>query len=141
MRRAVKPLILIVIGGFLYVLLELFFRGKSHWTMFLVGGIAFYLIGCINNYIDWNMPFVKQMVIGALTITCLEFVSGFFINIVLGWQVWDYSKLPFNILGQICLPFTLLWFLVSAFAIVLDDYLRYWLFGEQKPHYILFKEV
>lgn len=109
--------------------------------MFLVGGIAFYLIGCINNYIDWNMPIVKQMAIGSLIITCLEFISGFFINIVLGWQVWDYSNLPFNILGQICLPFTLLWFLVSAFAIVLDDYLRYWLFGEQKPYYILFKEV
>lgn len=138
MRRALKPLILIMIGGFIYILIELLFRGRSHWTMFIVGGISFFLIGCINNYIDWNMPIEKQMAIGALIVTCIEFISGFIINIILGWDVWDYSNMPLNVLGQICLPFTLIWFLVSFFAIVLDDYLRYWLFGEEKPHYKLF---
>ena len=138
MRRVVKPLILTMIGGFIYVIIELLFRGRSHWTMFIVGGISFFLIGCINNYIDWNMPIGKQMAIGALIVTCIEFISGFIINIILGWNVWDYSNMPLNVLGQICLPFTLIWFLVSFFAIVLDDYLRYWLFGEEKPHYRLF---
>lgn len=135
MRRLAKPLVLIWTGGLSYVLIEFMWRGYSHWTMFFVGGVAFWMIGCINEYIDWDMPLWKQMAIGSLIITCLEFISGFLINIVLGWQVWDYSDLPFNVLGQICLPFSIIWFFVSLPAIIVDDYLRYWLFGEEKPHY------
>lgn len=136
--RWLKPLTLISVGGFLYVLLELIFRGRSHWTMFLVGGLCFWLIGLINEIIPWEMPLWKQCVIGAIIITSVEFVAGCIINILLGWQVWDYSNLPFNIWGQICLPFAVLWFFLSAVAIVLDDYLRYRLFGEEKPHYKVF---
>lgn len=140
MRRFLKPLILIAIGGLLYVLIEFMWRGYSHWTMFFVGGLAFWMIGCINEHVDWDMPLWKQMAIGALIVTCIEFLSGFIINIVLGWQVWDYSGLPFNVLGQICLPFSIIWFFISLLAILLDDYLRYWLFGEEKPHYVLIKK-
>ena len=124
-----------VIGGLLYVLCELVFRGRSHWTMFLVGGLCFWLIGLINEVIPWDMPIWQQCIIGALIITAVEFVAGCIINIWLGWQVWDYSGLPFNILGQICLPFTVLWSLLAAAGIILDDYLRFLLFGEEKPNY------
>lgn len=135
--RWLKPLTLISVGGFLYVLLELIFRGRSHWTMFLVGGLCFWLIGLINEIIPWEMPLWKQCVIGAIIITSVEFVAGCLINIRLGWQVWDYSNMPFNIFGQVCLPFAVLWFFLSAVGIVLDDYLRYLLFGEENPHYRL----
>ena len=129
------PLVLWGIGGLLYVLCELVFRGRSHWTMFIVGGLCFWLIGLINEVIPWDMPIWQQCIIGALIITAVEFVAGCIINIGLGWQVWDYSGLPFNILGQICLPFTVLWSFLAAAGIILDDYLRYWLFGEDRPHY------
>ena len=133
--RGVRPLVLWVIGGLLYVLCELVFRGRSHWTMFLVGGLCFWLIGLINEVIPWDMPIWQQCIIGALIITAVEFAAGCVINIWLGWQVWDYSGLPFNILGQICLPFTVLWSLLAAAGIILDDYLRFLLFGEEKPNY------
>ncbi|ODR42179.1 hypothetical protein BEI59_32080 [Eisenbergiella tayi] len=133
--RAVRPLVLCSIGGLLYVLCELVFRGRSHWTMFVVGGLCFWLIGLINEVIPWNMPVWLQCIIGAVIITTVEFIAGCIINIWLGWQVWDYSGLPFNILGQVCLPFTVLWTFLSAVCIILDDYLRYRLFGEDKPHY------
>lgn len=133
--KALKQTILFGMGGLLYVLIEMLWRGYSHWTMFLVGGLCFALIGLINEVIPWEMPFVWQMMIGAVIITAVEFVSGCIINLWIGWNVWDYSELPFNVLGQICLPFTFLWFLISAVGIVLDDYLRYWWFGEEKPHY------
>jgi len=133
--RGVRPLVLWCIGGLLYVLCELVFRGRSHWTMFLVGGLCFWLIGLINEVIPWDMPIWQQCIIGALIITAVEFVAGCIINIWLGWQVWDYSGLPFNILGQICLPFTVLWSLLAAAGIILDDYLRFLLFGEEKPNY------
>ena len=135
--RALKPLILLSIGGFLYVMIELVFRGRTHWTMFLVGGLCFWLIGLINEIIPWEMLLWKQCIVGAVIVTTVEFISGCIINLGLGWNVWDYSNMPLNFLGQVCLPFSLLWVLLSAVAIVLDDYLRYWIYGEEKPHYKL----
>lgn len=137
--RIIRPLVLWSIGGLLYVILEMIWRGYSHWTMFLVGGICFILIGAINEVIPWEMPLLLQCIIGALIVTAVEFLSGCIINIWFGWHVWDYSDMPFNLCGQICLPFSCLWIAVSGIAIVLDDYLRYWLFKEEKPYYKLFK--
>ena len=130
-----KAIILMAVGGMLYSLFEIGFRGYTHWTMIIVGGICFYLIGWINEVIPWEMEIWKQCVIGSLVVTAVEFVSGCIINLWLGWGVWDYSDMPFNILGQVCLPFSALWVLLSALAIILDDYLRYWLYHEEKPHY------
>lgn len=135
--RAIRPLVLWCIGGMLYIGCELLFRGYSHWTMFLVGGICFVLIGAINEWMPWEMPLWLQAIIGAIIVTVIEFISGCIINIWFGWDVWDYSGMPFNLLGQICLPFTAIWFALAIVAIILDDYLRYWLFGEEKPHYKL----
>ena len=135
--RIVKPLVLWCTGGLIYVCCELLFRGYSHWTMFLVGGICFVLIGAINELIPWEMPIWQQAIIGSVIVTVIEFMSGCIINIWLGWAVWDYSDMPCNLLGQICLPFTVVWFFISIIAIILDDYLRYWLFDEEKPRYIL----
>ena len=133
--KALRPLVLIGIGGLLYVLIEILFRGHSHWTMFLVGGLCFWLIGLINEIIPWEMSLWKQCIIGSTIVTAVEFLSGCIINLWLGWDIWDYSDMPFNLLGQICLPFSIAWIGLSAVAIVIDDYLRYWLFGEEKPHY------
>lgn len=133
--RALRPLVLIGIGGLIYALIELVFRGRTHWTMLIVGGLCFWLIGLVNEVIPWEVVFWRQCLLGSLIVTVVEFFSGCIINLGLGWNVWDYSNLPLNLLGQICLPFSLLWILISAVAVVLDDYLRYWLYGEEKPHY------
>jgi hypothetical protein len=132
-----KEFILFIIGGLLYILIELSYRGYSHWTMFILGGLCFVLIGGINNYISWDMPIYEQMMIGSVIITILEFICGCIVNLWLGWDVWDYSNMPYNVLGQICLPFSILWFFISLVAIVADDYIRYWLFDEEKPRYNL----
>ena len=135
--RAVKALVLWSIGGLIYICCELLFRGYSHWTMFFVGGICFLCIGAINEFIPWEMPIWQQAIIGSVIVTAIEFISGCIINIWLGWNVWDYSDMPCNLLGQICLPFTAIWLILSIVAVILDDYLRYWMFGEEKPHYKL----
>ena len=135
--KQLRPLILFWIGGLLYVLIELTVRGRTHWSMFIVGGLAFFLIGFINEKYK-KMPLAKQMLIGALVITALEFTCGCIVNLWLGWHVWDYSNMPFNLLGQICLPFTAIWFFLSAVEVVLDDYIRHLLWGEKIPHYKLF---
>lgn len=136
--RMARPLILIVFGGLAYTGIELFYRGHTHWTMFIVGGICFYLVGLINEIIPWEVPLWRQCSIGACIITGVEFISGCIINLMLGWDVWDYSDMPLNIMGQICLPFSVLWFVISALAIIIDDYLRYAMGGE-KPYYTIFR--
>lgn len=136
MKQAFKAVFLFLCGGSLYVLFELLWRGYSHWTMFLLGGLCFFLIGAINEYIPWDMPLVKQGLVGSFcVVTPLEFVTGCIVNLWLGWDVWDYSEIPLNLLGQICLPFSLLWVLISIVAVVLDDWIRYFVFGEERPHY------
>lgn len=135
--KVIRPLILILAGGLLYLLIEILFRGYSHWTMFIVGGLCFYFVGLINETsISWDMSIWLQAFIGMCVITAVEFISGFILNIWLGLGIWDYSDLPFNLFGQICLPFSIAWYFISIPAIVLDDWLRY-LMGEEKPHYTL----
>ena len=133
-----KHLILGTIGGLIYVLLELIWRGYSHWTMFLLGGTCFVLLGLINEILDWDTPLTLQMLTGCTVITILEFITGCVVNLWLGWNVWDYSDLKFNILGQISLFSSIGWYFISLVGITLDDWLRYRLFGEKKPRYKLF---
>lgn len=138
--KALKPLALFGVGGFIYFLIEILWRGHSHWTMIVVGGICFLLIGSTNEYFTYDMSLLKQMFISSVIITLVELICGFALNICLGFNIWDYSNIPFNIYGQICLPYTCLWFLISLPAIILDDYLRYWWFEEEKPHYKIIKK-
>lgn len=139
MRQYLKELFLAAAGGLLYIILELVWRGHSHWTMFALGGLCFALIGLINELIPWCMPLWKQALIGAAIITGLEFLTGCIVNLGLGWHVWDYSGMPLNLLGQICILYILLWIPVSLIAIMLDDWLRYWMFDEEQPHYCLWR--
>lgn len=132
-----KHLVLAATGGLLYVILESVWRGRSHWTMFLLGGLCFVGLGLINEVLPWDMPLWQQVLVGAAIVTVLEFVTGCMVNIGLGWSVWDYSGLPGNILGQICPQYCLLWLPVSLAGIVLDDWLRYWWWGEDRPRYRL----
>lgn len=138
MHRAMKAVVLFFIGAVAYALIETFWRGYTHPTMAVLGGLLFLLLGGINNWLPWDMPLWTQVVIGTVMVTAVEFAAGLVLNIWLGLGIWDYSKLPGNVLGQICPQFTVAWAGLSLVAILLDDYLRYWLWGEEKPQYRLF---
>lgn len=135
LKYLIEILILFCVGGSAYIIIEMVSRGYSHWSMFIVGGLCFLIVGAINNFIGWDFPVEYQCLIGAVAVTIIEFISGYIINIKLGWDVWDYSNMPFNVMGQICLPFTILWIFVSLLAILVDDQVRYRVFGEEVPRY------
>lgn len=138
MKSLIKHLSLFGIGAFLYLLTEIIYRGHTHWTMGLVGGVCFIFVGLINVFLSWDTPLWIQGIIGSVIITVMEFISGWILNIWLGLGIWDYSQMPFSFMGQICLAFSIAWIGLSLLVIILDDYLRYWFFGEEYPHYKIF---
>lgn len=134
-NKFLKYAFLFLTGGFAYGAVEIIFRGYSHISMLVAGGICFLLIGLINERFPWKVSLISQMVISSLIITAVELITGLIVNVWLKLGVWDYSDQPYNFLGQICLLYTNIWFLLSLCAILLDDYLRYFLLKEGKPHY------
>ena len=137
MRQFIKYLALLSVGGGVFMLYELISRGHSHWTMFLLGGLCFIFMGLINEVLPQETPVLLQMLLGSVAVTLMEFITGYIVNIRLGWQVWDYSGIPLNFMGQICLLYSVLWFFFSGVGIVLDDWIRWRWFGEDKPQYRL----
>ena len=112
-----------------------FLRYKSFLFNCKMNTQVLLLSGLINEILSMDTPIWLQAIIGSCIVTTGEFISGCILNLWLGLGIWDYSNMPFNLLGQICLPFSLLWVILSACAIVIDDYERYWFFGEEKPYY------
>ena len=135
LHQASKALVLFLCGAVLYAAIEIMWRGYTHWTMAALGGLLFLLLGGLNNWLPWDMPLLWQIIIGTAIVTAAEFVAGCILNLWLGLGIWDYSNLLGNIFGQICPQFTLAWAGLSLVAMVLDDYIRYWLWGDERPHY------
>lgn len=135
MNKFWKYLFLFWFGGSFYVTLEVIYRGHSHWSMLVLAGIVFIIIGLLNEVWSWEVDLLIQLASGTLIATGAEFITGCIVNLWLGWNIWDYSNLPFNLLGQICPQFILLWLPISLLAIILDDTLRWRFFREEKPRY------
>lgn len=130
-----KHLIIFSLGGIFYLMIEMLWRGYSHWSMFVLGGACFLIIGLINEHSRGKIILPVQMLIGAAAITILEFIVGYVVNIKMGLNVWSYYDMPYNIMGQVCLPYMILWVFLSLACILVDDQLRYRLFGEEKQKY------
>ena len=128
-------LLIWIIGGFIYYMIEIIYRGHSHVSMFIVGGLCLVVIGLLNEIYSWDLYFELQVIIGDIIVLILEFCSGLIVNIWLGLNVWDYSNMKFNILGQICPQFALIWLPIIFVAILLDDWIRYRYMNEEKPRY------
>lgn len=71
---------LAVIGGAIYVGIEMLWRGHSHPSMFILGGLCFVSIGLINELFPWELGIVWQALIGGTMVTCLEFITGVIVN-------------------------------------------------------------
>ena len=128
--------LIFTLGGGAYVMVELLWRGYSHISMFLLGGLCFWLIGRLDR--EKSIPVIRQAVLGACLVTGLELLTGLIVNCWLKLGVWDYSSQPLNFLGQICLLYFLLWIPLSAAAVFLEDALRWLLFRRPLPQYRIF---
>lgn len=125
--------------GVAYFLIEVIWRLPKgefpHPAMVIVGGLCGVAVGALNQYEEYfRLPVWLQCLIGTAVTLMVELIAGCVLNIGLGLGIWDYSHLPLNILGQICLPFALAWFILMPFAIWIEDRLR-WGFGWNGKRY------
>lgn len=128
MKRAFEYTVVFLFGGMLYCMIEILWRGTTHWSMGIAGGGCFFAIYLLRRYCgEVSLPL--RCLAGAVVICTVELVSGFFLNIVLGWNVWDYSGRWLNVYGQICPLYAILWFLICIPANVLSERLERRFFG------------
>ena len=135
MKKLSEYLFLWAVGGCIYYGAEHLFRGFSHWTMFVLGGICLVFFAVQGRLVHWEDPLWRQVLRCLLFVISMEFITGIILNKWLRLEIWDYSRLPFQLFGQICLPFAIIFSGFCAVGILLSGYLLYWLYGEEKPHY------
>ena len=116
MKNIEKYILIFLFGGFGYGLLEILFRGFTHWSMIITGGSALLILYLINLALP-NTPIILKAFIGALSITIIEFSVGIIVNKVFSFGVWDYTGTPGNVLGIITPSFSLIWFMISLIMI------------------------
>lgn len=108
-------------GSCAYPTLEMIWRGRTHYSMAIAGGVCLTLINrvCCDRLRGRSMAL--RCLAGSGIITGVELCTGLIVNDLLGFGVWDYSEVPMNILGQVCLPYSLLWFALTLPAMALCD--------------------
>lgn len=109
MKKGTEYSLVYALGAFLYGLIEITWRGYTHWSMALTGGAALLALYMLDTRMQAK-PLLLKCLAGAAIITALEFAVGIFVNRMMHWNVWDYSAQPLNLLGQICPLFSLIWY-------------------------------
>ena len=113
MKKSSEKIIIFSIGAIGYGLIEILWRGHTHWSMLGLGGICFSFFSFVGKIFERSSIVVKAL-IGCLFVTLMEFITGFIFNIVLKKNIWDYSKIPLNIGGQVCALYSFFWLILSA---------------------------
>ena len=125
LKRLRCPITVFLFGAFVYGTLEIIWRGFTHPTMLFLGGTCLVVIYALERSIGNKAEIVVRSFLYALMITAAEFLCGIIFNIVMKLDVWDYSALPCNFLGQVCLEFFLVWFLLAVLCCHICKIMRY----------------
>ena len=97
-----------ILGAIGYAAIETIWRGYTHWSMMIAGGLCFILFSLVAEGLRGRSIFLKAAVC-AVGVTAVELIFGVVFNLWLKMNVWDYSHMPMNLMGQICPMFTLIW--------------------------------
>ncbi len=109
MKREINgALLFFLCGTVLYPSLEILYRGRTHISMAVAGGLSALLLYGLHHLFSEHSLLLRA-VIGGGIVTVLEFIFGVVFNIFLGLSVWDYSDLPLQLMGQVSFSYFLLW--------------------------------
>lgn len=142
MKKFIGKLGLFLSCGFIYCMIEILFRGWSHWSMFvLTGFLGVFCVDSINNTLSFDCDYIVQILISTILCTIGEEISGIILNIWLQLNVWDYSKMTFGtfFFGQCNVLFCFAWALIISVVIFYCDAYNYYILKiEPCPYYIIF---
>lgn len=139
--KAVLSMLLWTWGGTVYFLLEVAYKTATghperiSWTMLVLAILLCVPVERCGEQLPWECPLWLQALSCAALVTVTELAAGLILNVWLGLDVWDYSALPLNFLGQICLPFALAWWGLCLLFIPAFDWIRFWVEGGETPSY------
>ena len=139
--KLLKSLSVFTFGGLAYGMLEILWRGETHISMFVVGGLCFLMISVIDGLPAFGGSLLLEAPICALCVTAVELVSGVIVNMNMGLEVWDYSEVPLNLWGQICLPFSVIWLALAIPAALAARLMKHFMFGEELPELRLLPQI
>lgn len=142
MKKFIGKLGLFLSCGFIYCMIEILFRGWSHWSMFvLTGFLGVFCVDSINNMLSFDCDYIMQILISTILCTIGEGISGIILNVWLQLNVWDYSKMTFGtfFFGQCNVLFCFAWALIISVVIFYCDAYNYYILKiEPCPYYIIF---
>lgn len=123
MSKTKEYAVIFLLGGVIYSAVEVVTRGFTHWSMTIAGGICLMII--YHHFLTHpDDGILSHCLFGMITITSVEFIFGVIFNLILGWNVWDYSNMYLNFMGQICPSFSAAWFLISVPAVMVCEAVR-----------------
>lgn len=123
MKKLKKNAVFFVSGGIGYGIIELLWRGRTHWTMIIAGGLCFVFFSKVAEKFH-SRPLVYKATLCALGVTAIEFVFGVVFNLLLKMNVWDYSGVPLNLFGQVCLLYSVLWGILALCLVPVAEMLN-----------------
>lgn len=129
-----KELLIFLIMGMVYISLEGLYRGWTHGSIILVGGLCGVCIDLLTEFPQYyKLKMWQNCILGMIIIWVIEFTSGLFLKNI-GLVVWKYEGFG-SIMGLVSIPFGLIIFLpLIPFCIWLGDYIRYKFFGERETY-------
>ena len=139
-KRLMIALGTFMIGGFIYCVIELLYRGYTDISMYVLAGFCSIIMAGLNNIFSFNMPFWLQVLLASASCIGGEYVTGMLVN--QDFSIWDYRNLPLTFAnGQLNAIFCLAWVGISIIGIPLLDYVE-WRFMKsgEKPYYIINKK-
>ena len=142
MKSFMKYILLCTFSGYIYVCLELIFRGRSDITMMFCASICVIPMILLNNLFTYEIDVSLQIILCSIFASCIEYVFGIIFN--RDFHIWDYRNMPFNLNGQICLPFSCIWMIVASIVIPLMDWIDWKVFNykkDTKPYYKILGKV
>lgn len=82
-------------------------RGFLNGPVCPIYGFGVILVVLLLEPVKGNLP---TLFVGSIVVTtAIEFVAGFLLEKLFHAKWWDYSDMPLNIMGYVCLPFSILW--------------------------------
>ena len=141
--KSVLSVLLCTWGATIYFFLEVGYKSltghpeRISWTMLAVAIILCIPVERCGAELPWDCPLWLQALCCAMLVTAVEFAAGLVLNVWLGLGIWDYSHLPFNFMGQICLQFFFVWWELCLVFIPVFDWMRWAVEGGERPHYTI----